>query len=387
MDNHVLILQYFTRYDSDRYRRSRSRDRRSKPEDKFKGSYTEGTTLQESDDDEILDIEIPDEEEDEEAIINRRRKAREDLIKKLQEDENSKESLGLNNTSATEFRGSPIFKEDNERKDNHYMSGPLSPDSRTDRSRSVNSRSRSRSPSSSDSDNSSSTSSSASSSEDSHSPSPVQEKRQKSRKRSSKDDKSRKNSRRSPSVENTDKYRGKELIRRKRISKFDQLRASSVSSVDTPGSNSQKLGKGKNDIQDVFDFDESINQKRQIMEDPDEPSEQEKAKSTGDNNASKSTKVAAFDIFAENTDMFAEAHNSPSAVLAKASGYENPHLTDNWDDAEGYYRVRIGEMLDKRYNVFGFTGQGVFSNVVRVRDVARGNAEAAIKIIRNNEMM
>ena len=49
--------------------------------------------------------------------------------------------------------------------------------------------------------------------------------------------------------------------------------------------------------------------------------------------------------------------------------------------------VRIGEMLDKRYTVFGFTGQGVFSTVVRVRDSARANQEAAIKIIRNNEMM
>ena len=44
-------------------------------------------------------------------------------------------------------------------------------------------------------------------------------------------------------------------------------------------------------------------------------------------------------------------------------------------------------MLDKRYSVYGFTGKGVFSNVVRVRDAARGNDEAAIKIIRNNELM
>ena len=66
---------------------------------------------------------------------------------------------------------------------------------------------------------------------------------------------------------------------------------------------------------------------------------------------------------------------------------ENPNLTDNWDDAEGYYRVRIGEVLDSRYSVFGYTGQGVFSNVVRARDSVRGNQEVAIKIIRNNEIM
>jgi len=49
--------------------------------------------------------------------------------------------------------------------------------------------------------------------------------------------------------------------------------------------------------------------------------------------------------------------------------------------------VRISERLDKRYDVYGYTGQGVFSNVVRVRDVARNNQDAAIKIIRSNDMM
>ena len=26
-------------------------------------------------------------------------------------------------------------------------------------------------------------------------------------------------------------------------------------------------------------------------------------------------------------------------------------LSDNWDDAEGYYRARMGEVLDGRYRV------------------------------------
>ena len=49
--------------------------------------------------------------------------------------------------------------------------------------------------------------------------------------------------------------------------------------------------------------------------------------------------------------------------------------------------VRIGEQLDRRYTVYGYTGQGVFSNVVRARDTLKANQEVAIKIIRNNEMM
>lgn len=78
---------------------------------------------------------------------------------------------------------------------------------------------------------------------------------------------------------------------------------------------------------------------------------------------------------------------SPSTIVANKNTAENPALTDNWDDAEGYYRVRIGEVLDNRYIVSGFTGQGVFSNVVSARDQARGNANVAVKIIRNNEIM
>merc|ERR1712106_1213717 len=90
-------------------------------------------------------------------------------------------------------------------------------------------------------------------------------------------------------------------------------------------------------------------------------------------------------------DMFAEDFSSPTSLQAKTTTIsqdkENPNLMDNWDDAEGYYRVRIGEVLDTRYSVFGYTGQGVFSNVVRARDSVKGDQEVAIKIIRNNGIM
>jgi len=76
-----------------------------------------------------------------------------------------------------------------------------------------------------------------------------------------------------------------------------------------------------------------------------------------------------------------------AAAAAGGAGPENPNLTDNWDDAEGYYRVQTGEVLDGRYQVFGYTGSGVFSNVVRARDTSRGSKEVAVKIIRNNEIM
>uniref|UniRef100_A0A8C4NJ72 Serine/threonine-protein kinase PRP4 homolog n=1 Tax=Eptatretus burgeri TaxID=7764 RepID=A0A8C4NJ72_EPTBU len=95
------------------------------------------------------------------------------------------------------------------------------------------------------------------------------------------------------------------------------------------------------------------------------------------------------DMFVESDDTFAEHFDSPRVrVAGVGKDYkENPNLRDNWTDSEGYYRVNIGEVLDKRYNVYGYTGQGVFSNVVRARDIARGNQDVAIKIIRNNELM
>ncbi|XP_039251567.2 serine/threonine-protein kinase PRP4 homolog isoform X1 [Styela clava] len=90
------------------------------------------------------------------------------------------------------------------------------------------------------------------------------------------------------------------------------------------------------------------------------------------------------------SDMFSEEF-SPGLTNMKARGLrdniQNPTLQDNWTDAEGYYRVSIGEVLEKRYHVYGFTGQGVFSNVVRARDSTRGNMECAIKIIRRNDLM
>uniref|UniRef100_A0A3P9CSA5 Serine/threonine-protein kinase PRP4 homolog n=1 Tax=Maylandia zebra TaxID=106582 RepID=A0A3P9CSA5_9CICH len=98
-------------------------------------------------------------------------------------------------------------------------------------------------------------------------------------------------------------------------------------------------------------------------------------------------KPSAPDMFTESDDMFAADFDS---ARMRAAGVgkdfkENPNLRDNWTDAEGYY-VNIGETLDKRYDVYGYTGQGVFSNVIRARDTARAGQEVAIKIIRNNEL-
>ena len=106
---------------------------------------------------------------------------------------------------------------------------------------------------------------------------------------------------------------------------------------------------------------------------------------------------------------------------------ERNALHDNWDDADGYYSklcylmaiflpvslfslrsnfahvfpfihslvsataaYRFGELLDGRYEITAAHGKGVFSTVVRAKDLKAGKddpEEVAIKIIRNNDTM
>ncbi|KAK9114893.1 hypothetical protein Syun_021690 [Stephania yunnanensis] len=97
----------------------------------------------------------------------------------------------------------------------------------------------------------------------------------------------------------------------------------------------------------------------------------------------------AADMFSD--DIFGE---SPAGVCKMGKGegvqIERSGLNDNWDDAEGYYSYRFGELLDGRYEVLAAHGRGVFSTVVRAKDLKAGKGdpeEVAIKIIRNNETM
>ncbi|XP_023768272.1 uncharacterized protein LOC111916849 [Lactuca sativa] len=95
------------------------------------------------------------------------------------------------------------------------------------------------------------------------------------------------------------------------------------------------------------------------------------------------------DMFTD--DIFGE---SPTGVRKPGKGdglaIQRSGLQDNWDDAEGYYSYRFGEVLDSRYEVLAAHGKGVFSTVVRAKDLKAGSTdpeEVAIKIIRNNDKM
>uniref|UniRef100_A0AAY5K2S6 Serine/threonine-protein kinase PRP4 homolog n=1 Tax=Esox lucius TaxID=8010 RepID=A0AAY5K2S6_ESOLU len=128
--------------------------------------------------------------------------------------------------------------------------------------------------------------------------------------------------------------------------------------------------------ENVNTFEENIKAKHNLIE-------------PGRDDGTNLKKLSAPDMFTESDDMFI-AYFDNARLRAAGIGKdfkENPNLRDNWTDAEGYYRLNIGEILDKRYSVYGYTGQGVFSNVIRARDVARTSQDVAIKIIRNNELM
>lgn len=95
------------------------------------------------------------------------------------------------------------------------------------------------------------------------------------------------------------------------------------------------------------------------------------------------------DITKQTTDMFSEQDEFDSKNTSNNVTHNDndANLTDNWDDPDGYYNIRIGDVINNRYTIKSILGQGVFANVVRAQDNTEGNDYVAIKIIRNNELM
>eukprot|EP00930_Biecheleria_cincta_P040250 TRINITY_DN27597_c0_g1_i1.p1 TRINITY_DN27597_c0_g1~~TRINITY_DN27597_c0_g1_i1.p1 ORF type:complete len:621 (+),score=160.74 TRINITY_DN27597_c0_g1_i1:115-1977(+) len=94
---------------------------------------------------------------------------------------------------------------------------------------------------------------------------------------------------------------------------------------------------------------------------------------------------------AEQDNMFDETADE-DAIRKKASGQDaaisqTGASADDWDDADGYYRAKIGEVMNDRYLVTeDICGKGVFSNVCKATDKT-DNSPVAIKIMRCNDMM
>ena len=164
----------------------------------------------------------------------------------------------------------------------------------------------------------------------------------------------------------------------------------------------EKIEGESNDVEETRTI-----QKKNIPDAPvDAPSsaEEEEEEETRQKKKKKKEK----DMFdSDSSDMFGESdeeeENAPNAnagenakmsttqqkAAAGGARENNPlALKDNWDDVEGYYRAKLGELLDGgRYEVTETNfGKGVFSSVLKAKDL-KSSSFVAIKIIRNNETM
>ena len=98
-----------------------------------------------------------------------------------------------------------------------------------------------------------------------------------------------------------------------------------------------------------------------------------------------------FDMFAEDFDedkyatQPAPATGPIEAVEPDAEAQAKGGILEG-DDKDGYYKMRIGEVLGGRYQVQAALGKGMFSNVVRAIDITTKKL-VAIKIMRNNDAL
>ncbi|GBE59785.1 CMGC DYRK PRP4 kinase [Babesia ovata] len=98
----------------------------------------------------------------------------------------------------------------------------------------------------------------------------------------------------------------------------------------------------------------------------------------------------------DDMDMFAEVDEETKAAKEASATKKRKRprrapavrgLSDEWNDAEGYYQATIGEVLGNRYRVVSeLVGKGVFSSVARCFD-SESNVHVAVKVIRNHEIM
>lgn len=106
----------------------------------------------------------------------------------------------------------------------------------------------------------------------------------------------------------------------------------------------------------------------------------------------------AFDMFSNsptNTSTHTQHTQAATALTSKnPRPLKNPlplaheeHLSSNWDDSDGYYKPTISEIIGDRFQVLGVLGKGVFSTVLKCKDLLSEDVIVACKIIRNNEVM
>ncbi|KAL5382705.1 hypothetical protein PMIN06_009462 [Paraphaeosphaeria minitans] len=88
-----------------------------------------------------------------------------------------------------------------------------------------------------------------------------------------------------------------------------------------------------------------------------------------------------------------EAEVAEQAADAAKGTVLDEKLLDNWDDAEGYYKLIANELVNGgRYRMIKNLGRGVFANVAQAEDISIQDEDSthklvAIKMIRKNDLM
>ncbi|KAK2608587.1 U4/U6 small nuclear ribonucleoprotein prp4 [Conoideocrella luteorostrata] len=98
-----------------------------------------------------------------------------------------------------------------------------------------------------------------------------------------------------------------------------------------------------------------------------------------------------FDMFADDIDVDKYASKHVKAVEATDADTQASQADDKGgilegDDKDGYYKIRIGEVLNGRYQVQATLGRGMFSGVARAVDITTRQV-VAIKMMRNNDAL
>ncbi|CAM1507532.1 Fc.00g071730.m01.CDS01 [Cosmosporella sp. VM-42] len=101
-----------------------------------------------------------------------------------------------------------------------------------------------------------------------------------------------------------------------------------------------------------------------------------------------------FDMFAEDFDedkYATQPAEQAAPIETNGSAPEFQAVADKGgilegDDKDGYYKIRIGEILNGRYQIQSALGKGMFSGVARAVDVTTKKL-VAIKIMRNNDAL
>lgn len=112
-------------------------------------------------------------------------------------------------------------------------------------------------------------------------------------------------------------------------------------------------------------------------------------------NIKESTEDDDFDMFAEDfdEDKFAAPKPLPPVDPTGHDGQGPSNIAQpavagilEGDDKDGYYKIRIGEVMNGRYQVQAMLGKGMFSGVARAVDITNKQL-VAIKMMRSNDAL